>query len=70
MSEKIEIMNAIREGLNGLAVTRSDSDKVWTKAIETKLCKIGRYFNFQVGAATVDEENRDWGEWLYDVTWL
>ena len=42
---------------------------MWTKAIATTLCEIGQGFGFQVGAE-VDEANRNWGEWLYDVTWL
>ena len=69
MPGKYQIMRAIQEGLDGLEVTRSDSDTVWTKAIETKLCEIGQGFGFQVGAK-VPETNRDRREWLYDVTWL
>ena len=70
MPGKYQIMRAIRKGLDSLEVTTSDGNPAWTKAIETKLCEIGRSFDFQVGAATVDKENRDWGAWLYDVTWL
>lgn len=66
MPVKIEVMNAIREGLANLDVTPPVD---WTKVVLTKLCDIGRSFGFQVGAK-VDKANRDWGEWLYDVTWL
>ena len=69
MQGKYQIMRAIREGLDSLDRIESDSDTVWTKAIATKLCKIGQGFGFQVGAE-VEEANRNWGEWLYDVTWL
>ena len=68
MPGKYQIMRAIREGLDNLA----DSPTDWTKAVLTELCQIGQGFGFEVGAKKniVNEENRDWGEWLYDVTWL
>ena len=67
MPEKYRIMRAIQEGLDNLDVTpRVD----WTKVVLTKLCMMGQCFGFQVGAAKVDKANRNWGEWLYDVTWL
>ena len=69
MLGQYHIMRAIQEGLDGLEITTSDSNPVWTKAIATKLCEIGRGFNFQV-RATAEETNRDRPEWLYDVTWL
>ena len=69
MPGKYEIMCAVREGLNGLEV---GTDKEWTPAVKTKLCKIGQKFGYKVGARAdeVDEADRDYGEWLYDVTWL
>ena len=69
MPDKDQIMRAIREGLDSLEVTTSDD---WTKVVLTKLCKIGKDFRCEVGADSgkVDIENRNWGEWLYDVTWL
>lgn len=71
MPDKDQIMRAIREGLDSLELTTSDGNSVWTKAIATKLCKIGKGsdFKYEVGAE-VERENRNWGEWLYDVTWL
>ena len=67
MPDKDQIMRAIREGLDSLELTTSDGNSVWTKAIATKLCKIGKGsdFKYEVGAE-VKEENRNWGEWLYD----
>ena len=50
-----------------------ESNPIWTKAVKTKLCEIGRSrFGCRVYARTneVDEAYRDGGEWLYDVTWL
>ena len=69
MPYKEQIMRAVREGLDSLELTTSDGNAVWTKVIATKLCEIGQGFGFQVGAK-VDKEKRNWGEWLYDVTWL
>ena len=46
----------------------------WTQAIKSELCRIGRgeEFKCKVGAHAreVAECHRDYGEWLYDVTWL
>ena len=74
--ENIEIMNAIQYGLNQInqdvPKPRSDSDAEWTSAVLTKLCRIGRKFGCKVGAekSKVAKDQRDFGEWLYDVTWL
>ena len=43
---------------------------MWTKAVKTKLCEIGREFGCKVCASGVEKADRDYGEWLYDVTWL
>ena len=67
MSENRKIMTAIRDGLNQLG-------QHGTNDILTKLCEIGRNppFDCKVGASPtfVCEAKRDWGEWLYDLTWL
>ena len=71
MPGKSEIMRAVRDGLNNLEVDISERDTVWTKTIKTKLCEIGQdRFGCKVGARDVDKAARDYGEWLYDVTWL
>ena len=71
MPGKFEIMRAVRKGLDGLVVDRRASNTEWTKAIKTKLCKIGTdEFRCKVGAHGVDEPEPDYREWLYDVTWL
>ena len=73
MPGKFEIMRAVQRGLNSLEVDKAESDTIWTKAVKTKLCEIGRgRFGYRVHARTneVDEAYRDGGEWLYDVTWL
>ena len=73
MPGKFEIMREVRKGLDSLEVGKSESNPIWTKAVKTKLCEIGRSrFGCRVYARTneVDEAYRDGGEWLYDVTWL
>ena len=69
-SRTTEIMRAIQEGLFRLEVDRAASDAAWTRAIKTKLCEIGQDFKYRVGASNVPRAKCDWGEWLYDVTWL
>ena len=69
MPGKFEIMRAVREGLNSLEVAKDKSNTEWTKAVKTELCKIGQdRFGCKVCASGVDKA--DFGEWLYDVTWL
>ena len=68
MPGKSEIMRVVREGLNSLEVNKGEGPEVWTKAVKTKLCEIGQNFRYQVRARDVDKA--DYGEWLYDVTWL
>ena len=68
MPGKSEITRAVRDGLDNLEIDDPKGDTEWTKAVKTKLCTIGREFGFKVGAGGVG--NSDYGEWLYDVTWL
>ena len=64
-------MDALREGLDSLEIGRAASDTEWTRAVKTKLCKIGRdQFGCDVGARDVNKADRKFGEWLYDVIWL
>ena len=74
MPEQLDIMRAIARGLDEidqrqLGVTKPE----WTEAVLTKLCEVGRNeFGCKAGADPkfVPEENRDYGEWLYDLTWI
>ena len=70
MPGKFEIMRAVQKGLDSLEVGQSWTDKGWTPAVKTKLCELGRKFGCKVGASGVDNPKPDYGEWLYDVTWL
>lgn len=42
----------------------------WTEAVETELCRIGQDSGYKVYAQDVPINQKDGGEWLYDVTWL
>ena len=70
MPGKFEIMRAVRDGLDKLEIDNPEDNAAWFPVIATKLCKIGREFGCKVGARGVDKADRDYGEWLYDVTWL
>ena len=37
----LEIMEAVRTGLDSLTLTAQESSKDWTKAVKTKLCERG-----------------------------
>ena len=50
MPGKSEIMRAVREGLDNLEVVKPWTDTEGSKAVKTKLCEIGREFEFKVGA--------------------
>ena len=65
-------MRAVQRGLDNLDIEAAESNSGWTKAIKTELCNIGKTFGFKVGARAgeVAESDRDYGEFLYDVTWL
>ena len=68
---KSSIMHAVQEGLDNLKVTVRDRDTIWTKAVKTTLCKMGRdRFGYKVYARDVVNAYKNGGEWLYDVTWL
>ena len=66
MPGTLEIMNAVRKGLDSLDLVAADSTTAWTKAVKTKLCDIGRGFDYQVCASGVEGASP---EWLYDVIW-
>ena len=64
-------MRAVQKGLNSLPITADVGNTKWTKAVKTNLCKIGQdRFGYRVCASGVYEPKPDYGEWLYDVTWL
>ena len=69
MIDKVAAIKEIKAGLNNLKVGHPRGSAVWTRSVKTKLCKIGRGFGYEVGASDVKLSERDYGEWLYDVTW-
>ena len=70
MPGKFEIIRAVQKGLDSIPIPAGAGNEKWSRAVKTKLCKIGRGFGCYVCAGGVDEAERDHGEWLYDVTWL
>ena len=70
MLEQLEIMHVVQRALDGLDIKASAGNREWTRAIATTLCNIGRKRGCKVGAGPVSNNDRDWGERLYDVTWL
>ena len=70
MPGKFEVMRAVQKGLDSLPITADAAHGKWNPAVKTELCKIGRKFDCKVCARDVDKADRDYGEWLYDVTWL
>ena len=73
MLKNSEIIHAIKEGLTSLEkqIPIEASTKRWTEAVKTELCRIGRArFDCKVYAQDVPRNQKDGGEWLYDVTWL
>ena len=77
MRGQIDIMNAIREGLDAIHFASRDSSgkytswKAWTKSVYTTLCEIGQnQFHCRVCANRKRAPRADGPEWLYDMTWL
>ena len=66
------IVEELRRGLDSLDIAAAESSKVWSEKVKSELCRIGKGLKFCVGAnkGEVPETDRDYGEWLYDVTWL
>lgn len=77
MPGKLDIMCAVREGLETLHFDSTDSSgrevrwRVWTKAVYTKLCRIGQdQFGCYVCTNRNHVRKAECSEWLYDMTWL
>ena len=56
-----EIMRAVQRGLDKLDVESGVSDREWTVAVKDRLCEV---------SSCCCVTNADYGEWLYDITWL
>ena len=66
MPEKAEIISALQRSLDNLDVGDTKSNRAWTRFVTAELCKIAKDFGLTTCASGVG----DYGEWLYDVTWL
>lgn len=70
MPKKLDIMHAIRKGLDDAFAHSSDFPgwTTWTKDVLSKVCEVGQnQFGCYVCANTPKAEC---SEWLYDMTWL
>ena len=69
-SEKI--INAILQKFKSMESndTRDWTGRQWNKAVKTALCRVGRDLGYLVWASHVDDQDKDGGEFLYDVSWL
>ena len=63
MPRNVYLMRAVQHGLDDLNIAATASDRDSTTAIKTKLCEIGRTFQFWVGAREIAE--KDYGEPAY-----
>lgn len=72
MPGQLDIMRAIASGLDRIDQRQLPAqDGPWTRAVLTELCQIGRKdFSYKVGARAVPARGRDWGQWIYDLTWV
>ena len=68
MPGKLDIMHAIREGLDTIHFASDVGWADWTTKVKTKLCEIGHRFGCYVCASQPPEA--ECSEWLYDMTWL
>ena len=68
-----KIIQALLKEFKNLERTDTSSWETdqWNHAVLTPLCSLGRQNKCYVYASSkvVDEQNKDGGEWLYDVTW-
>ena len=66
-----KIIREIQEEFKTLKSTLADEwrSPQWTKAVLTSLCCSGHRLGYTVWASKVDDQHKNGGEWLYDVTW-
>ena len=66
------IVASVRRNLDNLEIAGNATTGDWTTAVKTALCVAGKQLGCLVGALSseVAASARDYGEWLYDVTWV
>jgi len=76
---KVSDLNTVKSNANRIvdAVQKAFDDTMETtgvakksKRIKTELCTLGQTSGYYVCCNQVDEADKDWGEWLFDVVWL
>ena len=66
INDIIEIVIKIGKRLS----KKTTADRAWTDEIKKKLTKYGRSQKLYVCVGKKDIKKKDWGEWLYDITFL
>ena len=74
MPDQPKIMDVVQDALNNINFDGANGIGDCTRKILTALCQAGKGLDCQVGARRGKVNERevtcDYGEWLYDVTWL
>jgi hypothetical protein len=47
-----------------------NSDSIWTSQIKERICDLAKKFGYQVCTHKTAAINADWGEWVFDLSWL
>jgi hypothetical protein len=42
----------------------------WTSKIKERICDLGKNLGYKIQTNKKSATNADWGEWLFDLTWL
>lgn len=66
INEIIEIVNKVGIDLS----KRTTADREWTDEIKKRITDYGNSQKVYVCVGKKDIKNKDWGEWLYDITFL
>jgi hypothetical protein len=66
INEIIEIVKQVGIDLS----KKTTADRAWTDEIKKRITDYGKSEDLYVCVGKKDIKNKDWGEWLYDITFL
>jgi len=52
------------------AIIQQWTDSIWTFKIKEGICDLGKKQGYTIQTNKQSSPNADWGEWLFDLTWL
>ena len=67
MPNQREIMDAVQNALNNIDLDGAQGSGDWSRRIFPALCQAGQRLEYRVCASS---GGANYGEWLYDLTWL